>query len=678
MRNKVKAKVCCLGLLFSLSLGSESKAIPAEEKNSGKSVQNALPSEKAVLPVTTPTALTADGNIPKSLNVDPLVTLEFFNAQKALKCESILKALNLDNSIANFLLLASIPWVGKDFSTLEECSKISIIFTKEKGIVVFKPTAEGKDVFLSALQNSKIPFLEQNGYLWVLLWVSNGNNDFSSAIPDIPNNEDLIKRATTSTTKQEDPFQFKLSLNANAIAESFPDDAPFFINFKTLEFTVELNDGIRLLGTCSMKPTCPNYAQLEKANYTKPLFPLLAKTNYNPSLFPLAFEQNENVRSYSVCRDVSWILDVVKLYIQDNLNLDKQVFGGPLNTVDDLKGSLVDTINDLKKYIAGTQSAELLQYGNDLVLFKVGETSCKVAEEYVSYLNRISDLNKKLTALAEKTKQTETPSVPVAADEKAEGKTGTKNVAGSVDGSKKPVKLVCEYKGRSIYTIEEYEEELFGCLTADYFLMDNGVLFSSSSLDFLKSRIDVLAAGKIPTENKTPTTTIETLREGVIIKGEVEIASLLRFITNTQASALKKYLPDASLARIDSDAKVSFEITAQGEGVVVFQLFVNNSCLKSLLIFVEIISNVFSHEQDSLHNGMVPAKANEAQDSFHNGMVPARANEAKTQNFIPAKKDDTQKNLSLIPKVACDVGTCREDRPILIPLKILTEYKIMG
>jgi hypothetical protein len=30
-------------------------------------------------------------------------------------------------------------------------------------------------------------------------------------------------------------------------------------------------------------------------------------------------------------------------------------------------------------------------------------------------------------------------------------------------------------------------------------------------------------------------------------------------------------------------------------------------------------------------------------------MIPAEADEAKSQNFIPAKQDDTQKNSSLIP-----------------------------
>jgi hypothetical protein len=676
----MNAKVYCLGLLFSLSFGSGLKAVPGEGKNGEKSAQNMTSSGKATVVTDTSTKAVTNSSVTKNQGADPLVTLEILNIQKIFECENILSPLNLSKDVANFFLLASLPWVGKDFSNLEKCTKVSIFFAGESVVVMFKPTVESKDTFLNTFRELKVPFVEQDSYFLLLLSkdndyeslpIDNGLGSLSkdnglglpskdSTLLAIQESESLIKRATTSTTKPGDPFKAECIVNIDAVVGADPNAIAH--NLKELGFTLEFqSDGIACSSVLSVQPTFQFYKQLEKANYDK-------------SLPSSVFKQNEDVRSYLVYRNVSWILDVFNFYAQrfyteNNLDsaLGKQFF-------DVLEGAL----NGIKKCIEGEHFLGFVWNGSELAYFEVGKVSCKTVEEYINCGNSLSNIDKELDALSGDEKQIEAPSVPVAGNEKskAEDKADAKSVAGFVDSPLKSAKLFCEYKGCSVYLREsEDENKVFGKVKkVAYFVVRDGLLLSSNSLDFLKSRIDTLETNKISTDNKTsaakaPAITIETLIEGypvgTIAKGNLKIVPWLQFC-KTLIPDFGKYFMDALLAKIDANGGISFEITAQGGGSAAIQLFVNNGCLKALPILVEIFNDISTD---------LSCKRKEA----HKSMVPAKADEAKTSGFVPAKKDDKPKNSSLIPvKVTYDIETCKEEQKILIPVKILTEYKAMG
>ncbi|MDR0740946.1 MAG: hypothetical protein LBF34_04545 [Puniceicoccales bacterium] len=680
----MNAKVYCLGLLFSLSFGSGLKAVPGGGKNGEKSAQNMTSSGKATVVTGASTKAVTNSSVPKNQDADPLVTLEILNIQKIFECENILSPLNLSKDVANFFLLASLPWVGKDFSNLEKCTKVSMFFAGESVVVMFKPTVESKDTFSNTFRELKVPFIEQNSYFLLLLSkdndceslpIDNGLESLSkdsgleslskdSTLLALQKSESLIKRATTSTTKPEDPFKVECIVNIDAVVGADPNSIAVAIahNLKELGFTFEFkSDGIACSSVLSVQPTFQFYKQLEKANYDK-------------SLPSSVFKQNEDVRSYLVYRDVSWILDVFNFYVQrfyTENNLDSAL---EKRFLDALEGAL----NGIKKCIEGERFLGFVWNGIELAYFEVGKVSCKTVEEYINCGNLLSDIDKELDALFGGEKQIEAPSVPVAGNEKskAEDKADAKSIVGFVDSPLKSAKLFCEYKGCSVYLREsEDENKTFGKVKkVAYFVVRDGLLLSSNSLDFLKSRIDTLEADKISTDNKTsaakaPAITIETLIEGypvgTIAKGNLKIVPWLQFC-KTLVPDLGKYFADALLAKIDADGGISFEITAQGGGSAAIQLFVNNGCLKALPILVEIFNDI------SVDLSCKRKKA-------HKSMVPAKADEAKTSGFVPAKKDDKPKNSSLIPvKVAYDIETCKEEQKILIPVKILTEYKAMG
>jgi hypothetical protein len=402
MRNKMKAKVCCLGLLFSIGFGSGLTATPQGEKNGEKPVQNALPSgkvvevpsENATLVTSTPTGVAADSSVPKAQSATLLATVEILNIQKAFGYKNILEPFNLNSDVANFWMLMSLPLVGRDFSNLDEHSKVSILFSTEgSAVVIFKPTNGSKSILLNTFQEAQMLFAEQNGCLLLSL---PKNNDLKSSPKDddflltIQKNESLMKQAMTLTAKPEDPFKVECSVDIDAAIKAFQNDiaAAVLSNFKTFKVAVELNpDGIGCSITSSLQPTFPFYAQLDKANYTKPF----------PSL---VFGESE-VLSYSVSRNISWIFDMINFYCQKLYTAVGFVSGFGKQILDDV-GSVC---NDMKKCIAGGQFTGLFRHGSDLVLFDVGETLCKTVEEYVSCKDSLFDFEKKTRALSEDIKQ---------------------------------------------------------------------------------------------------------------------------------------------------------------------------------------------------------------------------------------------------------------------------------
>ncbi|MDR1590439.1 MAG: hypothetical protein LBR92_00330 [Puniceicoccales bacterium] len=630
-------KVCRWGLLFSLSLcdGLEAEVLP-EEENQEKPVQSVvpLPLGETRTSVSLP-PMEESSSTSKVKSVNPLVTLEFSNIQKLF---DNLKAFNKDENVANLILQSFFPEVGKNFSALAEDAKATIIFLEKWSVIIFKPTAENKKIFLNKCQDRGWPFWEQDNYFIVPM---SQERDYLSLIPS-----DLIKRATTPVAKEEKLFKIEYALNVDEVGEIAKDKAgemgdiisACYSKIKDFKGTVEFNpEGIKGSVVISAKSDAPFYAYLAKEKYAKPLPPLV-------------FGQDINVQSYLICQDITWIFDVINSYVPNNF------------------GNLTNSINNVKKCEAGMDLAVLSQYNNGLVYWEIGETTCKTAEEYVSCENSLLDIANEWTDLPGETKKEGTPSLTMSGNADQKSKTEDKADTKASPNSKKTVKLVCEHKGCSIYVTECDDKNE----SVEYLAVRDGLVFSSGSLDFLKSHIDVLVAGKIPTGNKTPTTTLETLvgecPPDVIFKGKSKIVPLIQFL-NTEIAVLKKYFTDALLAKIGNNAEISFEIIAQGEGVVAFQFFVNNSCLQALSIFIEILNNMFvdfSHQPNGTYKGMIPIKTDEA----------------KTQNFIPAKKDAAKENLSLVPiKVTYnwDVGSYRDEEPqILIPLKILTEYKAVG
>jgi hypothetical protein len=481
----------------------------------------------------------------------------------------------------------------------------------------------------------------------------------------IQNNKDLINQAMAPVAKGEDSFKIECILNVNKIVDNMrkkESGVPEMVsvccaNFKDLKVIGELSPkGIDLSLVFSITPTFPFYAQLAKESYTLP---------------SLTFGQNENTPSYSVSRDVSWIFDMLKFGAHKFYNEISWATGWSKQTLDEAD----NVLDNAKKCIAGGQFLGLFPYGGGFVPFEVRETSCKTVDEYVNCKDSLFVFSEKMKALPGKVKQTEILSILMTDNEKSkvEDKADTKSILGPVNESEKLVKSVCEYKGHSIYVKEWKNEPLSQLIKKEeYLMMRDGLLLSSTSLDFLKSQIDVLVVEKMPIATKIPAATPETLIDGcppgMIAKGKVQIVSFVQFL-NTQIPALKKYFTDAVLAKIDANGEVSFEIMAQGEGSVAIRGSLNNSFLRALPVFMEILINM-------------SADYNRQQNETSKSMIPLKADESKKQNFIPIKKDDVKENSSLIPvKVTYnrEVDPHRDEKPtILIPVKILTEYKAVG
>ncbi|MDR1906705.1 MAG: hypothetical protein LBQ03_00565 [Puniceicoccales bacterium] len=653
MRNKMNGKIYCLGVLFSLSLGSglAAEVLSEIEKSKGEPAQNVAQSGKTAVAVNVPIS-TATTNEPKAQNASLWAAFEFSNIQKIFEYKEILSVFNVNNYAVNLLVLSMIPQVGKNFSAVEENSKVSVLFMKTSRelspVFVLKPAADEKKTFLATCQSEKFPFFEENNYLFLL---PSKDEDCLSAIKS---NKDLLKQATTSIAKKEDPFKVECIFNIDEVVskglKKMNNEIACLLAFKDLKITMEfVPEGIKLSGALSFDPAFPFYTQLAKANYTKPFL-------------PLGCELKESILSYLVSRDVSWMWDILGFCVRSSSRFDKQFLDGLLNI-----------INDFKRSVGSMQFGGLVQYRNDLVNFEVKETPCKTIEEYVNCLNSIFNLNETISP--------ESKAVPSVTDQGSNvvpAPSGSVDQKSKVDGQKKliNVKLLCEYKGNQIY-VKKYDEEISKEIFqetgiqvemenwVDYLVMWDNLLLSSSSLDYLKSKIDVLGA------EKAPEMTIETLVDGcppgMIAKGKLKIVSYIR-VLNAKIPSLKKYFTDALLAQIGNNEEIIFEVTAQEAGLVTFQLFVNNDFLKAISVLIKILNNIF------VDFGL-------RQNEVYKGMVPAKTDEAKNQNFIPVKKDDAKGNPSLIPaKVVYDWNddVCYEERQILIPVKILTEYKAMG
>jgi hypothetical protein len=649
----MNGKIYCLGVLFSLSLGSglAAEVLSEIEKSKGEPAQNVAQSGKTAVAVNVPIS-TATTNEPKAQNASLWAAFEFSNIQKIFEYKEILSVFNVNNYAVNLLVLSMIPQVGKNFSAVEENSKVSVLFMKTSRelspVFVLKPAADEKKTFLATCQSEKFPFFEENNYLFLL---PSKDEDCLSAIKS---NKDLLKQATTSIAKKEDPFKVECIFNIDEVVskglKKMNNEIACLLAFKDLKITMEfVPEGIKLSGALSFDPAFPFYTQLAKANYTKPFL-------------PLGCELKESILSYLVSRDVSWMWDILGFCVRSSSRFDKQFLDGLLNI-----------INDFKRSVGSMQFGGLVQYRNDLVNFEVKETPCKTIEEYVNCLNSIFNLNETISP--------ESKAVPSVTDQGSNvvpAPSGSVDQKSKVDGQKKliNVKLLCEYKGNQIY-VKKYDEEISKEIFqetgiqvemenwVDYLVMWDNLLLSSSSLDYLKSKIDVLGA------EKAPEMTIETLVDGcppgMIAKGKLKIVSYIR-VLNAKIPSLKKYFTDALLAQIGNNEEIIFEVTAQEAGLVTFQLFVNNDFLKAISVLIKILNNIF------VDFGL-------RQNEVYKGMVPAKTDEAKNQNFIPVKKDDAKGNPSLIPaKVVYDWNddVCYEERQILIPVKILTEYKAMG
>ncbi|MDR2812429.1 MAG: hypothetical protein LBB05_01385 [Puniceicoccales bacterium] len=621
-------KIYCMGLLFSLSLGNSlDAAFGPEEKNWDSFSSNVAQFEKTMAVADVFPPATANRSVSQVQNRKPLAILEVTNIQKIFQCKNILSVFNCDGDVANLILLSMFLLVGRNFSALDVLSKLSIFYFENGLVFVLKPTNDAKKAFSEFLQKEKMPFSEQNSY-----FIISSNKDCLSAIQK---SEDYIKQATISTSKKEDPLKVEYSINVDEVFSGNLKKCG--VNGLTIAARCA-EDGIEFSGTLSLDSTFKFSEQSEKTRFWE-LYRALSI---------------EDTRSYCVCQNIEEILEFLKgsaqkLYGNNNFN--------GLDTV--------------KKCLGETQFVGLFSFGNQLVEFGVGENSCKTVSEYVDHLNSLSDLVDKLDSPSK--------AIPSAVDQAgsfAPGGVGQKPKVEETQ-KKKPVSasLICEHKGYPIYCMEN-KEELWPKAeieSVDYAAMIENLLLTSNSLDFLKLKIDVLidvlekaSMEKASVENKTSLTTPEDLcLPGMIAKGEFGIVPLIQCFIN-RISALKKYFPDSSLTQIRNSAGFNFEVTAQKNGTVKLQLFVSNDCLKALPVLIEVANNMF-------------VDFNSNKNEIFNGMIPAKVDETKDQRFIPAKKDNAQKNQSLIPlKTTWNIESCGEARQILLPVKILMEYKVMG
>jgi hypothetical protein len=604
--------------------------------------------------------------------VDPLVRLEISNPQNLFRCEALLRLLGADSRTVNSLLGLTMPYIGEDFSGLNEGSKVLIFFLPGSAVVVaFRPKPESKDAFLNAFQGLGFPFSEEESWVSVLL----SRTEDGDLLSGIWSDNDLKKKITTPTANPGDPFKVEFFVKGGAVAGFIPnpDISAFFRQVMELEVAVEFCPG-GIAGSVS--------GSVVEGN---PLYRLFRKENYTTPPPPVAFGQNEAL-SWLVLRDLDRAFDLFSPQVSQSgvtCGYDKWVVDGLKNALD-----------YARKSMEGGQISGLTQHGDQLCFFGVGGTSFKTPEECVAAEDSLRDFGKKVEALSEKMDQGGALSVPVAGSEKlkAEGA----GVAGPVNAPRKAVEVACVHRGLPIYVRERKgENEPFPLL---YLFVRDGILFSSDSLEFLKFQIDnfspdIPAAEKTSAANKTPRITTATLvgelPDGVALKGKFNVLSWLQFL-RSWSHDLKSCITDALLAGVDSAGEVNFEATVQRDGSATLRFFANNGCLEGLLVLMTIFGSLAD-----LNRGMIPFKAGKASPSpslvpikndstpknpsLNGGMIPAKGSKAPSPGLTPVKNDSIQKKSPLVPvRGACNIGTCREDRQILIPMKILTEYKAMG
>jgi hypothetical protein len=663
MKNRMNGKICYLGLLFSLSLegGLEVAGLTKDEKN------NAVPTPAAVQPVDQrPAAATVTGTavpaaavtglIPDKQWMKPLTALEILNIQKLFEYGNILKMLGAGRADANLLLTLLLPWVGGDFSALEERSKVVIFWVETpppesatpdasvleqrsslSPLIALRPADKSKKAANDYFKNLGWSCSEENGYLlssplkeaWLYSFTSDG--------------KDFMQLATAPVPETEDSFTIKATPDITGLISKFgiANEIALLLDFKHFEIALRFDpNGLGFNCTFVPNSTLSYGASLERSNYLKPL-----------PCVPLG--AGVKASSYIINRDISWQIDLFMLSIKSIPFIDKQI-------VDQLSA----VIDGYKECVTGVQFWGLIPFNGKSVILDISEASGKTIEEIVGRLYRLCDFFEAAYAKTGKTSIVKAlASIPP-------------SDTGNPVEQKEMVNItrICEHRGYALYSGLLNEEMIRLLSTVGvstlfempvkvtnqemYFVKIGDLSFLSDSLDYLKCIIDTKVVGEIP--DVSLETLVDGFPPGVIAKEKLQLDAAKQFF-GLNLPFLEKF----------SNGEFTFEAIALGDGGVEFQFFINNDGLKAFFAYLEYALSTEAN---------VPAKADEKDYGF----IPMKkddADDAKADSLpIPKKEDgigDTKMGSLPIPtKVAYDI--CHEERPILIPLKILREYKTIG
>ncbi|MDR3317747.1 MAG: hypothetical protein LBS71_03005 [Puniceicoccales bacterium] len=643
---------------------------------------NALPPNIPV--VETPKSPTASDKKTESavtskvFDKTPLACIKITNFEEVLNNQKLLDALNINNTLLNILLLAQFPSVGNNCNAFKKGTNVGVFFFRNLQenffpCAVFQ-LAENNSNFKEYLKKNKIPFFDCDGYTILTKdeTTKESNLDLITKEKDFPKTlVDLTKQPLVSSVIEinvQQPFQHLVRMFSNQLSSK--DATANYIKEINLGLQLDSN-GLKLNFDSIFDSTFSHYAQLKSENYKE--FKALNIGEYIEA---------KDVNKVTVAQNIGWAIEFLMESLRSFVQQDtSQINKSKPDLIEKMLIALKGIIPEVRISTIGTFQNQKVTICNDATKYTEIE---KYFDAYKSLMAAVNDSYNELYFKAINDKNI----APFTFESKflcdyngakiysytiSVNEINPTPVASSVggDASKVASSTTTDKGGNTIPTTTSLVENtpkatVVETVTGtqvkqtDYVILYNGQILQSNSLDYLKMVFDNVVAKKLPTV--TAESYLGGFPKGTAYKTKFDLSKMISYIL-PQVLQMPQIVQRAEvensingfLSQLGDGGVINIGWTAQNDRL-------QYSISLDYASFPTIIS-ASSFTFSILFDILVDAAAKAS------GPQKKPAEEQKSPTLTPVKTSYIFNSNPIL---------CEADRQILIPVKILTEYKAIG
>ncbi|MDR0417865.1 MAG: hypothetical protein LBH08_00295 [Puniceicoccales bacterium] len=600
-------------------------------------------------------------------NRDLLVKIEISNAREIFnpKFKGFLELFGLDRDALNLFIVMFCSALGNNLSSIDPNENIRIfcacVGQQKLFYIVAKLTDSNVATMQEMLEKTKSSDKIENGY-----WISCLNQTNANPSLSVKEIQDLIKADLAPKPNETSTPDKNLVANSKSKENSIPNKDSIetpkenskdnsILDKDTLRITVDAkvsldtclkavfdisaNNSIAVTITYDLGPNNRFSAYQDKSNGNKS--------------FSININDKENVVAHCIIRNTNSFMELLEKAINKATEIDKKIRDAAMEAINIIKGNFPGEL-----FVAAIEDKEeLITFSSTFTNLNTVESYAKTTESVVNILNNVlsgQNFNVNVTDMKEYNGN-KICQLEIAQKNESETQQNTTKLV-----EKNPDKS----KSNTVYTV-----------------LKNNTLSSSSSSKFLEQQLTT-------TTKENETTTKEPLKT-VNFSCENTLEFQMESIWFYKMSQLILNFPFINVTSLSYDILNKTQALGKGkvtatirEHSIDINASADYSIIKSFIDFINFIYKI-SNEK--------PTKQNE----IHKGAVPAKGDESKKPAFLPAKENSTQRESKFVPSITpeakeinssvpinvtynWDIGICWEERQILIPVKILTECKVMG
>jgi hypothetical protein len=571
----------------------------------------------------------------KTFNKVPLAAVKIKDIDEILNNQNLLNLFGLDNDSANFFLLAMLPMVGKNCSALKKGANVALFFFENFLCIVAQISEENKTL-KNFLTKEKMPFEEGSAY--EIFTEKKENFDL------VTGDKDLLKSLLEFTKQPIDSGQIEFTIKNSGILELAKGKHDSFFQSligKDLKDSVkEIKIGIQIRSTgmdiyaaAIFDKIFSFCSKLKGENYKKPSIG--------------EYIEAKDAAMVMFLQNLSWMLDALDPFavkIIEQCNRSESVF---FKKIWDILRKIPSPNEALLCLAHSFQGEHIVSFGHKIS----GQlTFEQYIESYVLGMDNFQKFLNEILSIAN----------PLALDANKDKEIFKFNCQ---------YHPLCEYKEYKIYEFSDrpeidphFMETLVPKKSEAFFIRPketwyaafvNGQVLGSDSVDNLKAMIDNAVAKKLPTVDVE--SFVGGIGEGTVAKFEAELVKIIDFVLSKITEPEFKEMKDAITSTL---AKKSGNIGASLEAKddrLQFNLSLDYSFIGLLLEIQEALEKLFS------------------QMKYFQQQLPEAAKKAEPAKAVDEKEPVLTKTayISKFENIVWD-----DERQILIPVKIVAEYKV--